>query len=236
MKYNKKLILFDIDGTLVRVQKGASYGAGERIVVGIKRAYGIELPRFDQKKLEGRIERDIVWRLVSKKGISRHEFQKKFPTYLTSMLNIVKEKAKDKPIFSAIPDASQLAKALFDFGVSLGVLTGNAENIARWKLQDTGLSDLFPFGLFGDEADDRLELARLVFFKAYKHFGVRFKPKDIIIIGDTTHDIAAGRAIGARVIAVSSGPIYAKETLQQAKPDLLVSTLSDRRVWQEVAT
>lgn len=225
----QKLVLFDIDGTLVRMREGVSYGIGERIVVGIKHAYGIDLV-YDPPTFEGLIEREIVWRLVQDHGVTRTQFFQKFPTYLSAMVDCVKKKTKDGPIFIAIAEAVALVKKLDTLGFFLGVLTGNAQNIARVKLFQTGLSDMFPFGVFGDEADDRITLAKSVYLKAKNYFGVDFASTDTVIIGDTYNDVAAARAIGARVIGVVSGPKYTWKKLEDAKPDFLVRSLADPRV------
>lgn len=225
----KKLVLFDIDGTLVRMREGVSYGIGERIIVGIKKAYGIDLT-YKAATFEGLIEREIVWRLVSNHDVTRKQFLQKFPTYLSAMVDCVKKKTKDGPIFIAIAEAVELVKKLDTLGFFLGVLTGNAQNIAGVKLSQVGLSDMLPFGIFGDEADDRIALAKSVQLKAKNYFGIDFAPTDVVIIGDTHNDVAAARAIGARVIGVTSGPTYTWKKLEDAKPDLFVETLADRRV------
>lgn len=225
----QKLVLFDIDGTLVRLRQGVSYGIGERIIVGIKKAYGVDLT-YKAATFEGLIEREIVWRLVQDHGVTRTQFFQKFPTYLSAMVDCVKKKTKDGPIFMAIAEAVELVKKLDAPGFFLGVLTGNAQNIARVKLSQVGLTDAFPFGVFGDEADDRIALAKSVRRKAKNYFGIDFSPIDIVIIGDTHNDVAAARAIGARVIGVASGPKYTWKKLEDAKPDLLVRSLADPRV------
>ena len=69
--------------------------------------------------------------------------------------------------------------------IHLGVITGNAKRIALWKLEHTDLAKYFHFGLYGDEADDRAELAGNVFAKANEELGISLRPQDITVIGDT---------------------------------------------------
>ncbi len=226
---NKKLVLFDIDGTL-------TYHVGarrweEQYAHGMKAAWGITTP-YEYSLYNGSIERHMAWDIVQKHNVSREDFFAKFPTYVQAMLEHLEEWGEKGKVFEPISEAVALVSKLRNQNVHvLGILTGNAKRIADWKLTHVGLSPaFFPFGLYGEEADDRVSLARLVFARAKTELGWDIAPSDIVVIGDTVHDIRCGRAIGARTIAVTTGMHGNKDILKKEKPDLLVSSLADKRV------
>lgn len=227
---NKKLILFDIDGTL-------TYHVGarrweEQYAHGMKVAYGITTP-YEYSTYNGSIERHMAWDIVQKHNVSREEFFAKFPVYVQAMLEHLEEWEGKGRVFEPISEAVALVANLRAQNLHvLGILTGNAKRIADWKLTHVGLSPAyFPFGLYGEEADDRIALARLVFERAKKELGWDIQPQDIVVIGDMVHDIRCGKAIGARTIAVTTGMHGDEAILKREKPDLLVSSLADKRVY-----
>lgn len=225
---NKKLILFDIDGTLI-------YHVGSRkweqqYADGMKEAYGITKP-YEYGKYNGVIERQMAWDIVKNHNISREEFFEKFPVYVEAMLKHLSEWAKAGHVFEPIPDAVALVTKLKTQGIhELAVLTGNAKSIAEWKLAHVGLSGYFPFGLYGEEADDRIALAGLTFEKAKRELSWEVDSKDVVVIGDTVYDIRCSKAIGAFTIAVTTGMHGDRGPLAAEKPDILVDSLLDNRV------
>ena len=87
----------------------------------------------------------------------------------------------------------------------LGLLTGNIERGAKLKLEHYGLWDFFEFGAFADDHHDRNELGPFAQRRALEKHAIDFAAAEIDVIGDTPHDIACGKAIGARTIAVATG-------------------------------
>ncbi len=131
-----------------------------------------------------------------------------------------------------IPDTSrrlldgvlQLLEALQVQGRPLGLLTGNLEVTARMKLELFGLNSYFPIGAFGSDCADRNRLGFIALERARRHFGTEFDPGSTWIIGDTERDIAAAKALGARALAVGTGPRTAAE-LQEFLPDAALESL-----------
>jgi phosphoglycolate phosphatase len=226
---NSKLVLFDIDGTLVSHLPHWNWEA--QYVYGMSKAFGYT-DTFRAKDYNGTAERYMPWDLVKGVGVSRKDYLRKFPEYVDAMYeHIQKQVQKHGQSFERIPTAASLVEKLYiQKKVYLGVLTGNAKKIARWKLDHTGLARYFPFGLYGDEADDRIELAGQVFERAKKELGLILKPSDIIVVGDTVYDIRCGKAIGAYTIAVTTGMHSDRTVLSQENPDLLVDSLLDKSV------
>jgi phosphoglycolate phosphatase-like HAD superfamily hydrolase len=106
---------------------------------------------------------------------------------------------------------------------------------ARSKLSHYGLWDWFPFGGFGDEHMERCDIAAAALSAAEMHLNGQPTSarsngaptnRQIIVIGDTQHDIRCGRSIGARCVGVPTGITSAQE-LRESEPDLFVETLED---------
>jgi phosphoglycolate phosphatase-like HAD superfamily hydrolase len=114
--------------------------------------------------------------------------------------------------------------------VLVGLLTGNLRVTAQRKLTHYGLWGRFPFGGFGDEHLDRDDIATMAMAEAKAHHGGGGPPAEIdgevIVLGDTLHDIRCARSIGARVVAVPTGQTPS-DVLRGGEPDLLVETLGE---------
>ncbi len=227
-----KLILFDIDGTLI-------YHVGQRINVGyprfklaIKRVFGLDVDIDTSVNYNGWVDRQITWHNVHMHGIGKKEFDGKFSQIAKELHTITIQQAKEKGrLYAAIDPAVVLAKNVaHNSEYAIGIITGNVKRVALWKLEHAGIHGIFSFGVYGDEADDRISLAKTVFVKAESFFKVVFHPEDIYVIGDAIGDIRCGKAIGARTIIVMTGGHSTKEELLLEKPDLLVDTLEDPRV------
>ncbi len=225
---NKKLVLFDIDGTLI-YHIGQHATDQERLRFAIKKTWNVDIDIIPGAH-EGWTNRGIVWDLLKMQNISRQEFDDTYVIFQKSMHAFLEKKSKLGKIYESIADAQKLVEILeSNSRIMLGLLTGNVTSVARWKLHDAGYQD-FAFGVFGEEADNRIELAKLVFVKAKKYFGNSFSSRQIIIIGDTILDVQCGKAIGAQTVAVTTGKHHTREMLMYEKPDLLVDSLMDERV------
>jgi phosphoglycolate phosphatase-like HAD superfamily hydrolase len=225
---NNKLVLFDIDGTLIHHL--AAHRFADQYEIALKQVFGVDAP-FSLSKFNGTVDRHNSWEIVKEFGITREEFIKKFPAYVDAMHDVVSSRGKTKQLYVAIPSAKKLVQLLHTNPMyTLGVITGNAKRIALWKLDHTGLSEYFSFGLYGDEADDRIALAKLVFPKAKKELHMALQPSEVIVIGDTVHDIRCGKAIGGITIGVTSGLHGPREILEREHPDIIVDSLMDTAV------
>ena len=109
--------------------------------------------------------------------------------------------------------------------VSLGLLTGNAERGAQYKLKYFNLDPYFPIGAFGDHSLHRWELVDIAMKQAEAHWARSWPKSEVWLIGDTPQDIEAAKKSGVRVAAVATGP-YSLEDLGSLRPDLLFPDLS----------
>lgn len=227
---NKKLVLFDIDGTLIRHIGSGVANWARRYRVAAEEVYGVNLGEFPIKPVQGKVERQIAWMLLEPLGISRETFVQKFSIFADRVFDQLLDDPNDQALYHQISEAKQLVDLLRkNNDACLGVVSGNVQRVGEWKLAHAGYGGIFTFGVYGDDADDRMHLVKAVYEKANAFFHNSFGPDNTIIIGDTAHDVACARRIGARVIAVTTGG-HSKDELIAIKPDLLVDSLMDARV------
>jgi len=228
-----KLILFDIDGTLTIRNNIHTQAGWPRFLYAIEKAYGVKAEIDLTVNYNGLVDRQIMWNIVEKYGISKISFDKNFHIAAKALFTYtIRQDIKGEKYYLALDDAVKFAKILKKSRqYHIGLLTGNIQKMAYWKLKHTGISaGLFSFGLFGDTADDRMQLAASVFSVARKALNTIFKPEDIVIIGDAVGDIMCANHIGAFSIIVTTGRHTDKEVLRSHKPGMLVDSLMDENV------
>jgi len=212
-----KLLLFDIDGTLLKTE-----GVGRLAVCQAARdAFAIEEDLVGISvagNTDGRIFSDIL---------SKHGFtpsQENIDRFREQYLERLSYYVRTRPGY-VLPGIVDLLDAIDAIPCAKGLLTGNIERGARIKLGAYGLSIRFEFGAFSDDSTDRNDLGPFAKMRAEAKYGRTFDPKDIFVIGDTPRDIACGRAFGAQTVAVATGQ-YRSEELLQHQPDFLFEDFS----------
>jgi phosphoglycolate phosphatase len=213
------ILLFDIDGTLVRTG-----GAGKTAMEsGLRAAFGVAELR-DVVPYSGRTDRAIGRDLLSVHDIdpTLANQQRLQEAYLAQLPASLKKHGG-----AVCPGVSELLRELQSRPETvLGLLTGNVRVGAKHKLGHFGLWDYFACGGFGDEHLDRDDVARMAVTEVRAHLGSDFDPGDVWVIGDTPLDVSCARAIGAKVVAVATGwhPI---EELASHSPDIALADLSN---------
>jgi phosphoglycolate phosphatase-like HAD superfamily hydrolase len=216
------LILWDIDGTLVYVDR-----AGERaLLLAIKELYGRDLGTKLPVDLRGRTDTAIARELLAFLEVP-HSFQEEARlrrAYLAHMpLTLPAGKAR---ILAGVREALEAIHAHPEIHQAL--LTGNLREGAKLKLTYLGLWEYFEFGAFSDDSAVRDELGPFALRRAKESLGIDFPPERVFIIGDTPHDIACGKAIGAKTIAVATGA-FPIEQLAALNPTHVFQDLSDTK-------
>ncbi|MHC4828401.1 MAG: HAD hydrolase-like protein, partial [Planctomycetota bacterium] len=112
-------------------------------------------------------------------------------------------------------------------GVTLGLLTGNYPETGRLKIQAAGLDpDLFAVAAWGSDGQSRSDLPALAMTLYRQRMGRPVDPQNVVVVGDTPHDVACARAHGCRCLAVATGT-YSREKLAGCEPDLLLDDLTE---------
>ncbi len=215
----KRLLLFDIDGTLI-----TSGGAGENALrLGIKDRFGID---DDLRGIEiaGRTDSGIARQFFAKHSLpdTPGNTASFFEGYLSHLPRLLSE--KNGRLLPGIVPLLDALTARDD--VILALLTGNLERGAKLKLTHYGVWDYFEFGAYADDHHDRNQLGHFARTRAKERHGIEFPPEHIYILGDTPHDITCARAICAKAVAIATGQ-FTRAQLAGHSPDFLFDDLGN---------
>jgi phosphoglycolate phosphatase-like HAD superfamily hydrolase len=215
---SKRLLLFDIDGTLID-----SAGAG---VNALHRVFEQQFGRrddFSGIEIAGRTDSGIVHQILRKAQIEPNE--QKTAAFIEEYVRHLANELPRCPgrILAGIEEL--LPRLQKNPQIVIALLTGNVERGARLKLGHFGLWQFFEFGAFADDHHDRNQLGAFARHRAREKHGFEFESAAIDVIGDTPHDIACGKAIGARTIAVATGR-FSREQLSAHEPDFIFPDFS----------
>lgn len=217
-----RLILFDIDGTLIRSQ-----GAGRAALTAtLEEIFGGAGP-VESYRMDGKTDPRIITDLLTATGLAMEEITSQLPR----VYQVMAEKAlhiyptRQMRICAGVePLLAQLRQRA---DVMLGLLTGNAALTAPLKLQTAGLDPAqFRLGAYGSDHMDRNQLPAIAMERAAQLIGRPFSGENTVIVGDTPADILCARAGGATAVAVASG-WHSIDTLETYHPDHLFPALTD---------
>ena len=216
-----RLALFDIDGTLIRT-KGVGVQAFYRAMAS---EFGV-VDGYGKIRFGGRTDTSLVRELFGFCGVEHcpEHVRRFFDTYVFWLDHLLTENRSG----TVCPGVWRLLDALAALPEppKIGLLTGNIRLGAEIKLRHFGLWDRFEIGGFGDDHEDRNQIAAVVRERGGQAIGRPLSGEEILVVGDTAHDVACGRAIEARVLAVTTGGATAAE-LESCSPDWLVSSLDE---------
>jgi phosphoglycolate phosphatase-like HAD superfamily hydrolase len=216
-----RLLLFDVDGTLLLAR-----GAGRRALArALEEVFGTagDLDAYD---LRGKTDLQVVHDVMMAAGVPSAAVARGMARCFWTYARRLREEIGDGRGVQVLPGVPELLGRLRDAGALLALLTGNTEEGARIKLHPTGLLPLFRTGAYGSDDPDRRRLAALAAGRAQALAGRAFAPRDVVVVGDTPHDIDCARAFGAVAVAVATGQV-SRDELAAASPDLLFDDFSD---------
>jgi phosphoglycolate phosphatase-like HAD superfamily hydrolase len=218
-----KLILFDIDGTLLWTD-GAGRKSMEAALLQVFGAAGDPAYRYD-----GKTDRQITREQMRSAGIENAVIDERMDEVLAVYLqNLGAFLASDPSSAKLCHGVDALLNAVeAEQGVVMGLLTGNVRDGAAHKLNAVGVDIArFRVNAFGSDHEHRPELPRVAQRRAQETLGLNVPGDRIVIVGDTPADIACGRPIGARAIGVATGR-YGVEDLAAHAPHAVFADLTD---------
>lgn len=216
-----KLLLFDIDGTLL-----LTHGLGRSSLQQAVRDVLGEEVHPDRISFSGKTDPRILRELLAAHDIEVGPGDAAFAQILETYIEIVRSRITPERV-EVLPGVPALVEHLHaDPAVHLAVVTGNLEATAQMKLEAAGLDRFFPFGAYGSDSEDRNDLPPLAVERARSHTGLDFDGGDVVVVGDTEHDIVCSRGIGARSVGVCTG-FYTRAALLAHAPDVLLEDLTD---------
>jgi phosphoglycolate phosphatase len=220
----RKLVLFDIDGTLVWTAGAGRAAISEALLDQMGTTGPIDGYRFD-----GKTDLQIVVELMRMAGHPEAESEAHLHAVCDAYLALLADAlASREDAMRIYPGVEALLDALdANADVVLGLLTGNLERGAEVKLRAAGVDFArFRVGAYGSDAADRAALPPIAAERAVPIMGRRPHGAEIVIIGDTPADVTCGRGVEARAIGVATGR-HAVEELDAAGAYRSFETLAD---------
>jgi phosphoglycolate phosphatase-like HAD superfamily hydrolase len=213
-----RLILFDIDGTLIHTG-----GAGVKAFAKVFATEFGATDGFERLKFAGRTDVSLVREFFSYHGIAAtpQNFQRFFERYVFWLDHILRDSRTE--MCPGVLEFIQQLKSL-PRPPLLGLLTGNIRLGAEIKLRHFDLWSEFETGAFADDHEERDKIAAIARERGSVILNHPLADEEVLVIGDTPLDIRCGRAIGAKILAVATGGAKLEE-LEAHKPDLLVRDL-----------
>lgn len=197
----EKLILFDIDGTLLH-SRGVGREAKRLAMVDVFGTIG----DVDEIRFGGKTDWGILYEALKNHGYSREAIGQQMETYSHAIAKHMDRLIGQFPVH-ALPAALELVADLRQREhYMLGIITGNVYTTAPIKLRAGGFDpEWFQVGAYGNESADRNDLSRFAWERANQHRGEPLAVENIYVIGDTAVDVLCAKAIGAHSIAVRTG-------------------------------
>lgn len=216
-----KLILFDIDGTLV-----LTGGAGGRAMArAFEDVFGLE-HGMASISMAGRTDAWIVAQMAASHGLTctPEVFERFHEAYIGHLMEEIHKPGPQKGILPGVRDVLDALAA--HTGAHLALLTGNFERGAQIKLEYFDLWRYFAAGAFGDRTHDRNSLLGTALARVAEAGGPSISPAETVVVGDTPLDVAVAVASGARSLAVATGS-YDVDALRASGADVVVEDLGD---------
>jgi phosphoglycolate phosphatase-like HAD superfamily hydrolase len=213
-----KILLFDIDGTLVRAG-----GAGRKALnAATRKLYGKDQV-CSEFSLAGRTDLwnfATAYRLATGRKPTKGAVVRLYSEYLRLLPRYVRRATREKSYILPPGIKTLLERLQGEPGVLLGLGTGNLEEGARIKLGPSGFNGYFRFGGFGADSLHRDRILKKAVRRAARHASGAIRPQDVFVIGDTPFDVSAGRKAGYKTVAVGTG-FASWADLVRSRPDHL---------------
>lgn len=215
------VILFDIDGTLLTVDRNFNRPLLRNIINDLE----IDYPNMESDPFSGRTDHDIITSFLV-----NHDRQDELYTtfkeiYLQRLISNIK---REHVIRHDFIDEALRFFSTKEFIPAL--LTGNYPSAAYKKLKVANINTNFSFGAFGEFHKDRNMLPKLALQSVEKMLSLEIDPSKFIVIGDTPRDVQCAKSAGMKCVSVTTGKFSADE-LRQYQPDLILSNLSNPEKW-----
>jgi len=218
-----KLILFDIDGTLV-----LTGGAGGRAMArAFADVFGLQ-NGLASISMAGRTDAWIVAQMAAQYGVpcDSETLERFHDAYIGHLLREIHKPGPQKGVLPGVRSVLDVLAA--HEGAHLALLTGNFERGAQIKLEYFDLWRYFASGAFGDTTHDRNSLLADAIARVEASDGPSVRPSEVVVVGDTPLDVAVAVAAGARSLAVATGS-YDVDALRASGADVVLEDLTDMK-------
>ena len=223
MAVSRALVLFDIDGTLLR-RAGSHHK--DALMAAVREVTGHDTS-FDRIPTGGMLDRDLIRALLKETPARAREIEGWMPEIVRRAQEHYQSSCPELTD-KVCPGARELLQALNEAGIPAGLVTGNLTAIGWKKMEACGLRSFFHIGAFADMASTRAGIAKIA-IRAARRKGIAGRDTVISLIGDHPNDVQAAKLNGIRSIAVATG-LSSFEELAACQPDALVPDLRSLRL------
>jgi phosphoglycolate phosphatase len=222
-----RILLWDIDGTLMRSTRNGSYR--DYTIPVLEEIFGTS-GRLSDMRVSGMTDLQIVFEALAETQISQNEIREQIERLCSRLPEEARRVAGNGvPFFELLPGVRETLEVLHEHPrYRSALLTGNIKPMADLKTELMGLEKYFTLpGAFGEESHIRRDLPALAAQRIRESIDVNLPPEHFIVIGDTPNDIDCGRHFGARTVAVGTGRFYSPKEILASEPDAVLPDLSD---------
>lgn len=226
MCQRKILILFDIDGTLIKFKSGT---AGKIFSDIMDEIFHVNIDRKNLPDFAGQTDLKILKEICEINNIPFGNVQSNIEIIWEKMLHLFSKYCTPDYIILLDGVRELLSLLSEDKNITLGLLTGNFRENAYQKLKAYNLHNFFQFGAFGSDDEERSNLPPIAIRRANAlSEGNPFSFENTVIVGDAPRDIICARAHKIKVASVTTGA-YDLSQLEIYSPDLIFENFSDYR-------
>jgi phosphoglycolate phosphatase len=216
-----KLILFDIDGTLIDTG-----GAGARSWTwAFEHAFnrpGVDIGKYSSAGMTD----PVVGRKTFTEAIGHEPSGEELARLMAAYLSVLPDYVTESEGYRVLPGVEALLHRLHEAAVLLGVTTGAMEAGAHAKLGRARLNHFFLVGGYGSDSEDRVELTQAAIKRGERLLGEALDPSRVAVVGDTPLDISAAQGAGVVSVGVATGKYDLRE-LREANPDYALADLTE---------
>ena len=222
-----RILLWDIDGTLIRSARPGGYKV--YTIPVLEEIFGTA-GRLAEMQVSGMTDLQIVFEALREEGISQDEILARAEILVSRLTEEARRvTCNGEKFFELLPGARETLETLAAHPrYQSALLTGNIKPMAQLKMELVGLDQFFTLpGAFGDESHNRRDLPAKAAERIREHLQIDLVPEQFIVIGDTPNDIDCARHFGARAVAVGTGRFYSNDDVLEHNPDRFLPDLSD---------
>ena len=222
-----RILLWDIDGTLIRSAKIGGYK--EYTIPVLEEIFGTA-GRLSDMEVSGMTDLQIVFEALKDVGVSQDDILARAEVLVTRLTEEARKlTGNGTKFFQLLPGVRETLEALAAHPrYESALVTGNIKPMAQLKMELVGLDHFFTLpGAFGEESHNRRVLPARAAERIRKHLQMDLTPEQFVVIGDTPNDIDCARHFGARAVAVGTGRSFSEAQILACQPDALLPDLAN---------
>jgi len=213
-------VLFDVDGTLIST--GGAGAASWRHAFDELHGIPADIGQFTDAGMTD----PTVARLTFESAVGHKPSPQELATVMAAYLDWLPHEVEKSEKYRVLDGAEETLRRLGREGVLLGITSGAVEAAAHIKLSRAGFNRYFPFGGYGSDSEDRIELTRRALERGGRLIGHPLEPSQCFVVGDTPKDIDAGHGAGCLTIGTATGH-YSADELRDAGADHVMTSLRE---------